>query len=112
LVERKSRCGFTQFIKRNAKTMSSQESLPKHYAKFKKNEPELFAAWEAIGKAVRLKGPLDLKTGHLIQLAASAALRSEGGVHSHVRRALEAGATPEEVRQCILLISAPPASRR
>jgi AhpD family alkylhydroperoxidase len=76
--------------------MSSQESLPKHYAKFKENEPELFAAWEAIGKAVRLKGPLDLKTGHLIQLAASAALRSEGGVHSHVRRALEAGATPEE----------------
>lgn len=29
--------------------------------------------------------------------------RSEGAVHSHVRRAIEAGATPAEVRQAIML---------
>ena len=38
-----------------------------------------------------------------MQLAASAAIRSEGAVHSHVRRALEAGATPAEIRAALML---------
>jgi alkylhydroperoxidase/carboxymuconolactone decarboxylase family protein YurZ len=76
---------------------------PKHYQKFRKQQPELFAAWEAIGKAVRETGPLDVKTGHLIQLAAAAAVRSEGAVHSHVRRLVALGAKPAEIRQAIML---------
>ena len=36
---------------------------------------------------------------------ASAALRSEGAVHSHARRALEAGATAEEVRHALIAVT-------
>jgi len=41
-----------------------------------------------------------------IHLAESAAMRSEGAVHSHVRRALEAGAAPGEIRQALLAVAA------
>ncbi|MBI5420184.1 MAG: carboxymuconolactone decarboxylase family protein [Deltaproteobacteria bacterium] len=44
-------------------------------------------------------------TDQLIQLAAAASIRSEGSVHSHVRRALDAGATPEEVRHALILLT-------
>jgi len=79
---------------------------PKHYRRLKKSQPEFIAAWEAISKAVRDTGPLPPKTGHLIQLAAAAAVRSEGAVHSHVRRLLEMKAKPAEIRQAIMLTAA------
>jgi alkylhydroperoxidase/carboxymuconolactone decarboxylase family protein YurZ len=86
--------------------VAAKRNPPKFYLKLKKTQPEFLAAWESVGKAVRGKGPIDLKTAHLIQLAAAAAIRSEGAVHSHVRRAIEAGATVAEVRQAIMLIAA------
>ncbi len=76
---------------------------PSLYLKLKDEHPAFFEAWDAVGTAVRAAGPIDLKTAHLVQLAASAAIRSEGAVHSHVRRALEAGATGAEVRQALML---------
>jgi AhpD family alkylhydroperoxidase len=76
---------------------------PNLYLKFQKEYPAFFEAWDGIGAAVRGAGPIDRKTAHLVQLAASAAIRSEGAVHSHVRRAREAGATPEEIRQALML---------
>ena len=50
-------------------------------------------------------GPLDAKTSELIQLAGAAATRSEGAVHSHCRRARDAGATREEVHHALLLLT-------
>lgn len=79
---------------------------PRHYSRLKKAQPAFIAAWESIGTAVRDTGPLPPKTGHLIQLAAAAAVRSEGAVHSHVRRLLEYGAKPAEIRQAIMLTAA------
>lgn len=76
---------------------------PNLYLELQKDYPAFFEAWDAAGTAVRDAGPIDNKTAHLIQLAASAAIRSEGAVHSHVRRGLEAGATPAEVRQAVML---------
>ena len=78
---------------------------PKTYMNLQKKHPELLRALQALGEAVRQAGPLDRKTAHLIQLAAAAAVRSEGSVHSHVRRALEAGAKPEEVRHALILLT-------
>lgn len=77
--------------------------LPKPYVKLQNDHPDFFKAWDGVGNAVRSAGPIDRKTAHLIQLAASAAIRSEGAVHSHVRRALEAGATHVEIRQALML---------
>ena len=66
--------------------------------------PELIGAVEELGATIRKTGPLDEKSSHLIQLAAAAAAKSEGSVHSHTRRALKAGASPEEIYHALLLL--------
>jgi AhpD family alkylhydroperoxidase len=83
----------------------SDKELPKWHATLEKRHPKFMHAVQELGKAVRQEGPLDDKTAHLVQLAASAALRSEGGVHSHAKRAVEAGAKPEEVLHAIILLT-------
>ena len=82
----------------------AQRSVPDMYMKLKRRHAGLFAAAEALGQAARKEGPLDGRQAQLIQLAAAAAIRSEGAVHSHTRRALESGATPEEVRHTLVLL--------
>jgi 4-carboxymuconolactone decarboxylase len=79
--------------------------LPKQYVSIKKRFSKYFKALENFGKAAREAGPIDEKTAHLIQLAAAAAIWSEGSVHSHARRALEAGATVDELYHTVILIS-------
>ncbi|MDX1775055.1 MAG: carboxymuconolactone decarboxylase family protein [Desulfobulbales bacterium] len=58
-----------------------------------------------LGKAIREAGPIDDKNSQLIQLGAAAAIRSEGSVHSHVKRALAAGAKPDEIYHAIVLLT-------
>lgn len=77
--------------------------LPKFYSQAKEEYPEVFASYEALGKAVREVGPLDEKTVALVKLSTSVASGLEGATHSGVRKALAAGCTPEELRQVVLL---------
>ena len=79
--------------------------IPPHYQFEKKMQEQFIAAVESLGRTLREQGPLDTKTAHLVQLAASIAIHSEGGVHSHVRQALDNGATPDEVRHAIILLT-------
>jgi AhpD family alkylhydroperoxidase len=72
--------------------------------KIQKRFPKVMMAHEETGKLAKEAGPVDAKTGNLIQLAACVALRSEGGVHSHVRRALQAGASKEEIYHTLALL--------
>jgi alkylhydroperoxidase/carboxymuconolactone decarboxylase family protein YurZ len=78
---------------------------PGLYLKLKSDYPKYFAAFEALGEATRDAGPLEEKTLHLVQLAAAAASRSEGAVHSHVRRGLSCGLKPEEIRHALLALT-------
>jgi AhpD family alkylhydroperoxidase len=78
---------------------------PKHFRKLAERYPDVLDAVTALGESVREAGPLDAKTSELIQLAAAAATRSEGAVHSHARRAREAGATADEVHHALLLLT-------
>jgi alkylhydroperoxidase/carboxymuconolactone decarboxylase family protein YurZ len=78
---------------------------PKHYQKLQEMYPGLIGAAEALGKAAQEAGPLEEKQMHLIQLGASVALRSEGAVRSHARRALQAGATAEEIRHAAIILT-------
>jgi 4-carboxymuconolactone decarboxylase len=80
------------------------ENIPSHYESLRSRFPRVIEALEKLGGSVRAEGPMDAKTGHLIQLAAAAAIQSEGGVHSHVRQALEAGASSAEVYHTLLLL--------
>jgi AhpD family alkylhydroperoxidase len=81
------------------------DRIPKHYESLKQRFPWLIEATEKLGETAKTAGPLDLKTAHLIQLAAAAASRSEGAVHSHARRALAAGASTDELYHAVLLLA-------
>jgi AhpD family alkylhydroperoxidase len=83
----------------------AESKLPKNYVQFRSRYKKLAGALDNLGKAVRDEGPLDEKTAQLIQLAAAASIRSEGAVHSHCRRALEAGASNEEIRHALILLT-------
>jgi 4-carboxymuconolactone decarboxylase len=77
---------------------------PGFYVSLTRRHPQYIAAVEALGQAVR-EGPLDSRVLHLVQLAAAAAIRSEGAVHSHVRRALEEGVTQDEIRHALIALT-------
>ena len=77
--------------------------LPKPFETFNQDFPEVGEAYEKLGEAVHQSGPLDDKTRALVKLAMSAGAQKEGAVHSHTRKALDAGASKEEIRHVILL---------
>jgi AhpD family alkylhydroperoxidase len=77
---------------------------PRHYQKLQQRYKAVMDSLNQLGKALHEAGPLDEKQSQLVQLAAAAGQRSEGAVHSHTRRAMKAGATPEEVRHTLVLL--------
>ena len=83
----------------------AEKKYPEWFASLKKKHSQFMDALDELGKAVRQSGPLDEKSAQLIQLGAAAAIRSEGAVHSHAKRAVEAGARPEEVYHAIILLT-------
>jgi len=78
---------------------------PKHYQNLQGMYPDLIRAAETLGKTAQEAGPLAEKDIQLVQLGASVALRSEGAVRSHARRALQAGATAAEVRHAVIVLT-------
>jgi len=81
------------------------KQFPNQYVSIQRRFKKYFDAAKNLGKVASESGPIDAKTSQLIQLAASAAIRSEGSVHSHARRALEAGAKPEEIYHALILLT-------
>jgi 4-carboxymuconolactone decarboxylase len=96
---------FKKFGDDNLSDEKSNQKLPKHYVSIGRRYEEYGDVLGDLGRVVREIGPIDDKTSQLIQLAASAAIRSEGAVHSHARRAMDMGASSEEVYQSILLLT-------
>ena len=78
-------------------------SIPKRYLKFGEDYPEILNAYETLGEAVQNSGPLEKKTKALIKLSISIGAKMEGAVHSHTRKAIEAGCSEEEIKQTVLL---------
>ena len=77
--------------------------IPSTHLKFQESYPDVAAAYERLGGATQEWGPLDKKTRELVKLGVAVGNRHEGSVHSHTRRALDSGASPDEVRQAVLL---------
>ncbi|HEY2927890.1 carboxymuconolactone decarboxylase family protein [Piscinibacter sp.] len=86
-------------------TESTRAERPSFYRTLADRHPAFMQALDGLGVAVRQAGPLDEKTVQLVQLAAAAATRSEGGVHSHTRRALACGVTPEAIRHALIALT-------
>ena len=77
--------------------------LPRSYENFREKYPEIWQAYDRLGGLVHDAGPLVKKHRELIKLGMAIGARLEGAVHSHVRRALEQGATREEIYHVVLL---------
>jgi len=57
------------------------QELPKHYVSIGRRYKKYGDVLSDLGRVVRESGPIDDKTSQLIQLAASAAIRSEGAFY-------------------------------
>jgi 4-carboxymuconolactone decarboxylase len=77
--------------------------LPKHFTDFVETYPDVGQAYNQLGKAVGAAGPLDKRVQTLIKVGIAIAAGQEGGTHSAARKALDAGATAEELRHTAIL---------
>jgi AhpD family alkylhydroperoxidase len=77
--------------------------LPKPFQKFTEDYTKVADAYEKLGTEIHSAGPLDEKTRALVKLSISVGSRMEGAVHSHTRKALEAGCSKEEIKHAVLL---------
>jgi 4-carboxymuconolactone decarboxylase len=73
--------------------------LPRVYTEFRDSFPDVAAALDSLGATADGAGPIDARTGRLVKLALAVGASAEGAVRSNVRKALEAGADPAEIRQ-------------
>lgn len=83
----------------------SKSRPPAAYEAFIQRYPKLGEAWQATRDAERA-GPLDARAQRLVKLAVACGAMREGAVHSAARKALEAGATREELQQVVALCAA------
>ena len=80
--------------------------IPKSYQQMHQTYPELMQSYESFGKAARDAGPLSDREVALVKLAISIGAGLEGAAHSHTRKALQAGCTPDDLRH-LAVLSAP-----
>jgi 4-carboxymuconolactone decarboxylase len=77
--------------------------LPKPFRRFHDEHPAVWQAYENLGAAIAQSGPLEQKVRELVKLGMAAASGSQSAVQSHTHRALEAGASTEEIEHALLL---------
>jgi alkylhydroperoxidase/carboxymuconolactone decarboxylase family protein YurZ len=77
--------------------------LPKIYENFSDKFPAVIKDFKQLGQSCRAAGPLDPKAQDLIKLGIAVGANSKGAVMSSTRKALESGATPEEITHAVLL---------
>lgn len=77
--------------------------MPGRFLRFQKSYPAVYQAYDALGTAAAEAGPLDPKMRALAKLGIAVGAQMEGAVHSHTRRAVEAGCSPAEIRHLVLL---------
>jgi 4-carboxymuconolactone decarboxylase len=75
---------------------------PALHQQFVRRFPRLAEAWDLVNEE-GAAGPLDAKTQRLVKLAIAIGALREGAVHSGVRKARDAGATPAEMEQVVAL---------
>src|SRR4051812_8366640 len=79
------------------------KKLPSTYKAFIQKFPAIGEAHEQVAQAALAAGPLDKKTCELIKIGISLGAGLEPALKPHPRRALDNGATHEEIEQAILL---------
>jgi AhpD family alkylhydroperoxidase len=70
------------------------------------NSPELGRPFQEFYEACKEKGVLDNKTKELLMLALASAFRCPHCTEQHIQRALDAGASKEEITEALLIAAA------
>jgi 4-carboxymuconolactone decarboxylase len=81
-----------------------KETLPEHFQSFVREYPQVWEAHQKLSEACAASGPLDRKTRELVKVGISGAANQITALQRHAVMAVQAGATPEEVYQAILLL--------
>jgi len=74
------------------------------------NSPELGTPFEESHNSCQDKGVLDRKTKELLMVAVASMSHSHHSMAKHIKRALAAGATKEEITEVILIVAVEGAS--
>ena len=80
-----------------------QVELPGTAGQVAQEKPELWRAFQALGAATGAAGPLSEREQRLVNLALALGGDSEGATHSHTRRGLAEGVSPEELEHIAFL---------
>ena len=83
--------------------MKINKELPEFLQKVIKRYPDIWQSYENLGKTVTKVKGLDGRTQRLVKLAIAIGAKSEGAVHSHVRKCKKAGISNEEICHVALL---------
>jgi 4-carboxymuconolactone decarboxylase len=78
------------------------EYLPSIYTSFRDRHPQVAVALDELGRATDAASTLDQRTTRLVTLGIAIGALAEGAVRSNVRKALEMGVTPDEIRSVVL----------
>jgi len=79
------------------------EELPKKAGEFAGDHEAVWDAYADLGEAAAEAGPIDGETKRLVKLALAIGSQSEGAVHSHVRRGVDEGVSPETLKHAAIL---------
>ncbi|WP_411963940.1 carboxymuconolactone decarboxylase family protein [Haloferax sp. YSMS24] len=79
------------------------QSLPDVPSTLAEDHPDVWSRYTELGAACSDAGPIDGETKRLVKLALAIGAQSEGAVHSHVRRGLDEGISPETLRHAAVL---------
>lgn len=81
----------------------TKSKLPATAGDIAECHPDVWSAYSALGKATAEAGPLTERERRLVKLALAIGADSEGGVHSHVRRARGEGIETTALEHVALL---------
>lgn len=79
--------------------------ISEHYKNVNALFPEYLEAVSRLSEIISDLGPIDERRAQLLKLAASVAIKSEVATQNHVKLALEAGASKDEIRHAVVLLS-------
>lgn len=81
----------------NDKTDTPEVELPGAAGQVAREQPDLWEAFQQLGRATSAAGPLSDRERRLVNLALAIGALSEGATHSHARRAVAEGFAAEEL---------------
>jgi AhpD family alkylhydroperoxidase len=88
---------------KNGKGMETKMVFEKITPWYALNSPEIGQPFQDFNEACDKQGVLDKKTKELLKLSLACAFRCSDCTESHIKAALEAGATKEEITEALLI---------